>query len=42
MHAFPLIAAERADLVEFFKSLTDVELLRDARWSDPWIKAPSR
>jgi cytochrome c peroxidase len=31
-----LSAAERADLVEFLKSLTDDALLHDPRWSDPW------
>jgi cytochrome c peroxidase len=27
---------ERRDLVAFLESLTDQELLRDARWSNPW------
>jgi cytochrome c peroxidase len=27
---------DRQDLVEFLKSLTDQEMLHDARWSDPW------
>ena len=31
-----LSAAERTDLVEFLKSLTDDALLHDPRWSDPW------
>ena len=26
-----------ADLVEFLKSLTDDEALRDPRWSNPWV-----
>ena len=39
LHPFQLTAAERADLVEFLKSLTDADLLHDPRWSDPWSKA---
>ncbi len=31
-----LTAAEKADLIAFLHSLTDEELLRDRRWSDPW------
>jgi cytochrome c peroxidase len=31
-----LSAAERRDLLAFLHSLTDEELLQDARWSDPW------
>ncbi len=27
---------EKDDLIEFLKSLTDQELLKDPRWSDPW------
>jgi len=27
---------ERRDLVEFLKALTDEEMVRDVRWSDPW------
>ena len=34
-----LSAAERADLIEFLKSLTDNALLHDPRWSDPWPQA---
>jgi cytochrome c peroxidase len=34
-----LTAAEKRDLIEFLKSLTDEELLHDPRWADPW---PSR
>lgn len=30
--------ADKKDLVEFLKSLTDEELLHDPRWSDPWVK----
>jgi len=33
---FPLTENEKRDLIEFLKSLTDEELLRDPRWSDPW------
>ena len=36
---FQLTVAEKLDLVEFLRSLTDQELLTDARWSNPW---PSR
>jgi len=28
---------DKKDLVEFLKSLTDDELLRDPRWSNPWV-----
>lgn len=31
-----LSPAEKADLIEFLESLTDDELLKDPRWSDPW------
>ena len=27
---------QRRDLIAFLQSLTDTELLRDPRWSDPW------
>lgn len=37
--AFRLTDGERRDLVAFLQSLTDEELLRDPRWSDPWPKA---
>jgi cytochrome c peroxidase len=33
---FHLTDAEKHDLIEFLKSLTDEELLHDPRWSDPW------
>lgn len=36
VRAFSLTPAERSDLIEFLKSLTDEELLHDPRWSDPW------
>jgi cytochrome c peroxidase len=31
-----LTDGEKRDLVEFLRSLTDEEMLRDPRWSDPW------
>ncbi len=31
-----LSAQDKKDLIEFLKSLTDEEMLHDARWSDPW------
>jgi len=40
LRPFHLTDGEKGDLVEFLKSLTDEEMLRDARWSDPW--APVR
>jgi cytochrome c peroxidase len=36
---FRLSEAERHDLIEFLRSLTDEELLHDARWSNPWTDA---
>lgn len=36
LHPFQLNERERRDLIEFLRSLTDSELLRDPRWSDPW------
>jgi cytochrome c peroxidase len=39
LHRFAITEADRRDLVEFLKSLTDEELLRDPRWSDPWRQA---
>jgi cytochrome c peroxidase len=35
LRGFPLTPADRADLIEFLRSLTDTELLRDPRFSDP-------
>ena len=32
---------ERTDLIEFLKSLTDVRVLTDPAFSDPWKKAKS-
>jgi len=36
LRPFHLTEAEKHDLIEFLKSLTDEELLHDPRWSDPW------
>jgi cytochrome c peroxidase len=36
LRPFHLSDAEKHDLVEFLRSLTDEELLHDSRWSDPW------
>ncbi|HEU0121470.1 MAG TPA: MbnH family di-heme enzyme [Bryobacteraceae bacterium] len=33
-----LSASDRGDLIEFLRSLTDEELLRDSRFSDPWAR----
>jgi cytochrome c peroxidase len=38
IHGFEMTAQNRADLVAFLKSLTDEELLRDPRYSDPWLR----
>jgi len=38
LRPFRLTDAEKRDLIEFLKSLTDEELLHDPRWSDPWPK----
>lgn len=35
LRGFSLTADQRADLIEFLKSLTDTELLSDPRLSDP-------
>ncbi len=39
LRPFKLTDNDKRDLIEFLRSLTDGELLRDPRWSDPW---PSR
>lgn len=41
---FQLTEGEKRDLIEFLKSLTDEEVMRDPRWSDPWAnpKRPGR
>jgi len=36
LRPFRLTDDEKNDLIDFLKSLTDEELVRDARWSDPW------
>lgn len=36
LRPFRQAAEEKADLIEFRRSLTDEELLKDPRWSDPW------
>ncbi len=36
MQPLALSPEDRLDLIEFLRSLTDVEMTRDARWSDPW------
>ncbi len=39
LHPFRLTDTEKRDLIEFLESLTDRELLRDPRWTDPWVAA---
>ena len=36
VHGFPMTPQNRADLIEFLRSLTDQNLLHDERLSDPW------
>lgn len=36
LRPFQLTDGEKRDLIDFLRSLTDEELLRDPRWSDPW------
>ncbi len=36
LHGFKMTAQNRADLVEFLRSLTDETVLHDPRFSDPW------
>ncbi len=38
IHPLNLTKQDKSDLIEFLKSLTDEELLRDPRWGDPWAK----
>jgi cytochrome c peroxidase len=38
VHERSLTPDDRSDLIEFLKTLTDQEMLHDARWSDPWIQ----
>jgi cytochrome c peroxidase len=42
LNRFLLTEVDRHDLVEFVRSLTDEELLRDLRWSDPWRTTSAR
>ena len=37
LHRLSLTAAERADLIAFLESLTDIDALVDSRWGDPWL-----
>lgn len=39
IEGFELSKQDRADLIEFLKSLTDQEVLHDPRFSDPWVSA---
>lgn len=39
LRGFQVSPQEKRDLIEFLRSLTDRELLRDARWSNPWRAA---
>ena len=36
LRPFRLSDQDKRDLIEFLNSLTDVELTRDVRWSNPW------
>jgi cytochrome c peroxidase len=38
IHGFPLSTTDRADLVAFLQALTDQEVLRDKRFSNPWTR----
>jgi cytochrome c peroxidase len=42
LRAFVMTDQDKKDLIEFLQSLTDTELLHDARWSDPWPEARAR
>ena len=37
LHPLRLTDEDKRDLIEFLKSLTDPEVVRDPRWSDPWV-----
>lgn len=39
LRPFKLTPAERDDLIEFLKSLTDQDVLSDPRFGDPWVPA---
>jgi cytochrome c peroxidase len=36
LRPFRLTESEKRDLIDFLRSLTDVEMTRDPRWRDPW------
>jgi cytochrome c peroxidase len=36
LRPFTLTDTERADLLAFLESLTDIDALVDSRWADPW------
>jgi cytochrome c peroxidase len=40
INGFTLTPGDKSDVVEFLKSLTDQELLKDPTLSDPWVKTP--
>ncbi|WP_437686266.1 MbnH family di-heme enzyme [Sorangium sp. So ce176] len=40
IRGFDLTAEEKADVIDFLKSLTDDEFLTDPRHADPWAEAP--
>lgn len=42
LRPFRMTDREKRDAIEFLKSLTDVEMLHDARWSDPWADAKQK
>lgn len=42
LRRFQLSEEEKRDLIEFLKTLTDEELLRNPRWSDPWPRSGKR
>ena len=42
MRPLKLSEQDKSDLIEFVKSLTDEEMLRDPRWADPWTKPKPR
>ena len=38
MHGFSLSSQQRADLIAFLGALTDINFLRDPRFSSPWVQ----
>ena len=40
INGFTLTDQEKADVIEFLKSLTDEAFLKDPRHSDPWKEQP--